>query len=251
MTLIEVLIAIVIGALAILGVYRLFSSSLRSFNMQEQLSGMYQNGTYTLKKISELMMQAGANLPQKNDTLLFVSSAHPDSFRIMINPKGAVYTFGSDVAATSTIPVPDAAAFIGCDSIIKDSLEVLFKSYKISSFDTISPDTISITGTGTPVAFYSGTTIYGFKTVSYYWGSRNIYYYDTIAKVLAENIDTLQIKYYDSTHTETTDWLKMRSAWIYVRSMTSLPDPRYKCPGFNDGYRRLPMSTEVRFRNKF
>jgi prepilin-type N-terminal cleavage/methylation domain-containing protein len=251
LTLIEVLISILIGTLAILGVYRLYSSSLRTYNLQEQLSGMYQNGTYTIKKISEVLMQAGADLPQKNDTLLFVSSAHPDNFRIMINPKGAAYTFGSYVPATSSIPIPDASAFIGCDSILKDSLEALFQSYRISAVHTLYADTILITGTGTPVAFYSGTTIYGFKTVSYYWNSRNICYYDSLEKVLSENIDTLQIKYYDSAHVETQDWLKMKSAWIYVRSMTSLRDPRYKSPVYNDGYRRLPMSTEVRFRNKF
>ena len=56
LTLVEMLIAVFIGTLAILGVYRLFSSSLHSYNMQDQLTGMYQNCTYTIKKISELLM---------------------------------------------------------------------------------------------------------------------------------------------------------------------------------------------------
>lgn len=195
------------------------------------------------------MMQAGADLPPKNDTLVFLPVAHPDSFRIMINPSGAIYTFTSDVAATDSIPVTNASAFAQCDSILKDSLDTLFSSYKISKVDTLYSDTIFILGS--PVAFYAGTTIYGFKTVGYSWHAGNVNFFNPTSSVLSENVDSLGFIFYDKNHTATTDWLKMVSASIYVRARTTLPDPRYKCPGYNDGYRRLPLTTEVRFRNRF
>jgi prepilin-type N-terminal cleavage/methylation domain-containing protein len=250
MTLIEVLIAIFIGTFAVLGIYRLFSSSLRSYNMQEQLTSMYQNGTYTIKILSEVLMQAGADLPQYKFTILKVSS--PNNFYLRVNPTGAVYEL-SLPTLTNVSKIPDSLAvpFMACDSIVADSLSLdsSLKLYDITSVDTQPPpkwDTIRLNSSGT---FYQGSTIYGYKAISYYKQGNAIC---SNTDTLAENIDSFCVIYYNKSHTATTTiWDSMFTAKIYVRTRTSLPDPRYKCPGFNDGYRRLPMSTEVRFRNKF
>jgi hypothetical protein len=251
MTLVEILISIVIGALAVLGVYRLFSSSLRSYNMQEQLSGMYQNGTYTIKKISELLMQAGADLPQYKFPVLYVSSAHPDSLYMRINPTGAVYAYSlPTLLNVSKIPDSLAVPFMACDSIVADSLSLdsSLKLYDITLVDTQpSPkwDTIRVSPSG---KFYQGSTIYGYKAIAYYIKGNAIC---SNTDTMAENIDSFCVIYWNRSHTATTTiWDSMFTASIYVRARTSLPDPKYKCPGFNDGYRRLPMSTEVRLRNK-
>jgi prepilin-type N-terminal cleavage/methylation domain-containing protein len=260
-TLVEVLIAIFIGTLAVLGVYRLFSSSLRSYNLQEQLTGMYQNSTYTIKKMSELLMQAGADLPAKNYTVIYATSAHPDSFSMKVNPNGAKFTFNSDLINNDKIIIPDASAFVACDSIVRDSADTFstighMLVYKIDRVKTPSgvDDTVILLA-GSNGKFYAGTTIYGFNTVSYYLRGTQICYKDTMPDnadtLLADNIDSLRIIYNDKTHSPTTSWATMFSAYIYIRARTSQPDPRYKCPGFNDGYRRLPMTTEVKFRNKF
>jgi prepilin-type N-terminal cleavage/methylation domain-containing protein len=247
-TLVEILIAVVVGSLAVVGIYRLFSASLRSYSLQDQVAGMYQNGTYSIKKISELLMQAGVDLPPKNYTVLFAQSSRPDSFCIKVNPNGARYTFTSNLINSDSIPITNAASFAGCDSLLKDSLDTSFTVYQIQSVDTASAmDTIHLK-IGSHATFYAGTTIYGFKTVSYSFKARTIY---CNSDTLADNIDSMAIVYYDKNHAATTSWTQMVTANIYIRSRSAKLDLRYKCPGFNDGYRRVPMSTEVRFRNRF
>jgi prepilin-type N-terminal cleavage/methylation domain-containing protein len=251
LTLIEVLISILIGTLAILGVYQLFSSSLRTYNLQEQLNGMYQNGTFTIKKISEVLMQAGVDLPQHNYPVLSVSSPHPDSFSIKLNPTGAVYLLDTTYTSVSKIPDSIAVPFLACDHIVADSLSIdsVLKEYAVTSVDTLPApkwDTIRL---GTSGTFVQNTTIYGYKALAFYRKGNAIC---SNTDTLAENIDSFCVVYYNKSHTATTTiWDSMFTANIFVRVRTSQPDPRYKCPGFNDGYRRLPMSTEVRFRNKF
>jgi prepilin-type N-terminal cleavage/methylation domain-containing protein len=249
LTLVEVLISIFIGSLAVLGVVRLFSSSLRAYNLQEQLTGMYQNGTYTIKKISEVLMQAGVDLPQYNFAVLHVSSARPDSFSIRLNPTGAVYVLPVTFMDSSNIHVPDSTsvAFKPCSLMVRDSLSIdsLLSKYSITSVDTGLLPTIHINSAGN---FFLGSTIYGYNAIAYY-KKGNVICSNT--DTLAENIDSFCVIFYDRSHTATTTtWDSMFTASIYVRTRTSQPDPQYKCPGFNDGYRRLPMSTEVRFRNK-
>ncbi len=251
LTLVEMLISIVIGAFAILGVYRLFSSSLHSYNLQEQLTGMYQNCTYTIKKLSELLMQAGVDLPPSKFPAVLVSSSRPDSLCMRINPTGAVYVLPCTLTTVGKIPDSNAVAFAACTYIVADSLS-LDSSLSIDSIASVdtepSPkwDTIRLTSNGT---FLKGTTIYGFKTVAYFRQGNII---RSNNDTLTENIDSFNVVYYNSSHTATTTiWDSMFTFRIFVRARTALPDPWYKCPGFGDGYRRLPMSTEVRFRNKF
>jgi prepilin-type N-terminal cleavage/methylation domain-containing protein len=257
-TLIEILVAVFIGSLAVLGIYRLFSSSLRSYNLQEQMSGMYQNSTYTIKKISEILMQAGADLPQKNYTILFAQSSNPDNFRIRVNPNGSKYKFTSNLIDNDKIIMADASAFFGCDSLVRDSADTFstighLLVYEIDTVKVLpaANDTIILKSVSN-AKFYAGTTIFGYKSVLYYFDLGNVYCKDTSGvSIVTDNMDTVRIIYYDKNHATTTTWSQMISALVYVRSRTSVPDPKYKCPGYNDGYRRLPMSTEVRFRNKF
>jgi prepilin-type N-terminal cleavage/methylation domain-containing protein len=258
-TLIEMLIAVFIGSLAVLGIYSLFSSSLRTYNLQEQMSGMYQNGTYSIKKISELLMQAGADLPQKNYTVLFALAASPDNFRIKVNPNSSKYTFASNLINNDKIIMADASAFQGCDSLVRDSADTFSTvgHLLVYGIDTVkvlpaANDTICLF-TNSYGKFYTGTTIYGFKTVSYYFNQGNVYCDDGTPYIMCDNMDTMKIIYYDNNHAALTtpNWSQMFSALVYVRARTSVPDPKYRCPGYNDGYRRLPMSIDVRFRNKF
>jgi hypothetical protein len=195
-------------------------------------------------------MQAGVDLPQYNFTVLYVSSSRPDSFCVRLNPTGAVYVLPSTWTTVSKIPDSNAVPFMACNSLVSDSLSIdsSLSIYSISSVDTEpSPkwDTIRLGSSGT---FLQGSTIYGYKTVAYFKNG-NILCSNT--DTVAENIDSLNIIYWDKSRTQTTTiWDSMYSADIYVRARSSLPDPRYRCPGFNDGYHRLHMSTQVRFRNK-
>jgi len=247
LTLVELMIAITISFVSILGIYRMFSASLRSYNLQTQLTQMHQDATFSIHKISEALMQVGSALPQKNYQIIYGDA---DSVCLLANSTGSSYTFSSNLLSSNIIVMTDASAFKNQTFILKDSLDSSVTKFTISKVDTNAvQDTIFLTTSGT---FYSGTTIYGANTFYYYKSGTNIMFkQDTgSASVLAENIDSLSFTYYTSSHAATTNWTQFYSVNIYLRARTALPDPKYKYPGINDGYRRVPMSIEVRFRNK-
>lgn len=253
-TLVEILIAIVAGSIVVLGVFRLFTLGLQTYNLQETLADLYQNGTYAMQRMNETIVQAGSNLPENNYQVVFSSSSKNDSITMRINLYGGKYEYTVDSCINATkVPLADARGFIGADSLIYDSLDIKNTGYKISKVDTTpvppAPDTVTL---ATAASFRPGAVIYASSTRAFYRKSNALCMRDSIEKVIAENIDSLACVFYklDGT-TPTTDWDSIMIASVYVRARTSIPDPRYKDPVFNDGYRRLPLVMNFRLRNRF
>ena len=59
-TLLEILIAIVISGVLLVGVTKYYRTAADSYSLQEQISEMNQNAQYVLKELSEILIQAGA-----------------------------------------------------------------------------------------------------------------------------------------------------------------------------------------------
>ncbi len=247
-TLVELLIAITISFVAILGAYKMFSTGLRSYNLQTQVTQMHQDATYAIKKISEGLMQAGSDLPPYNCQLIF---SDVDSVCFFANQGGGTYTVPATLTSVNFIALTNGAGFKGQNYLLAQSpLDSSVTQYTITTVDTNSvQDTIHLSTSGT---FTVGTTIYAANKLYYYKSGTNLLYNINSGTpvVLAENIDSLNLTYYTKTHAATTTWSQYYSVLIYIRARTSVADPRYKYPGINDGYRRVPMSIEVRFRNK-
>jgi Tfp pilus assembly protein PilW len=247
---VELLVTIVAGAIVILGVYRLLGQSLWSYNMQEQMTDMSQNATYTMKRLSEVLAEVGSYLPEKNYTVVLFNAANPDSVCMRINKKSAKQAFSAVMSATAKIPVDSGNAFKGADSLVKRDTGGVVTVFKIDSVKVSStPDTVYLKSPAT-AAFIENDAVYATATTRYFLSGTN-FCCDTITNVLAENIDSLAMTFYDSSHTATTDWAKMRSVAICVRGKTLSRDPKYKSPGFNDGYHRLKLDMEIRLRNRF
>src|SRR5512136_1126033 len=60
-TLLEVMIALGVASLVLLGLMRFYSTMLKSYSLQDQLTEMNQNGKYVVKELSEILSQAGAD----------------------------------------------------------------------------------------------------------------------------------------------------------------------------------------------
>jgi Tfp pilus assembly protein PilW len=249
MTMVELLISIAAGAIVILGVYRLLINTLWNYNMQEQMTDMYQNGTYTIKRLSEVLAESGSYLPEKNYTVIYYSSGNPDSICMRINSKSAKFTFLHDTTCTD-LRLDSAQNFIGADSLVNrdTAAAVNVTTVKINSVKTANtPDTISLAAS---TAFHTTDVIYGASTTRFFLFGTN-FCKDTITNVLAENIEALGITFFDKSHAATTSWATMASCSLYVRARTTTPDPKYRNATYHDGYHRLALVMNLRLRNRF
>lgn len=249
-TLVELLITMAAGALVILGVYRLLTQSLWSYNLQEQMTDMYQNATYTIKKLTEEMSQAGGALPDSLYTVIYASSSPTNDVTLRVNRKGAAQQMVVSLSGSAKIPVDSGTSFIGADSVVVDTGRGVPVTKQIDSVKTSStPDTVYLKSPAT-TTLKSGDIVYAASTERFFTNNTD-FCLNSTSTVLAENIDLLAMAFFDSTHVATTDWAHMSSCSLYVRARTASQDPKYKCPGFGDGYHRLALSMVLRFRNRF
>lgn len=259
-TLIEVLIAVAISGIVVLGLARLYTAGLWSYNLQEQITDMHQNAHYTIKRLTEEMMQAGVDLPEKKLNVITRNPGDNDSVSLLVNPRAGSYTFSANYNTTNQfIQLDDASGFAGADSVIKwkksDSTTAFLRintSYNTGNFVkgvnvASTPDSIKLTADAT---FLSGDIIYPCFTRRYYRNGMNLCL-NTNTNILAENIDSLGIWFYDKNKSATNNWDNILFGRIFVRARTSLPDKGYRHPTFNDGYRRVALSMDFRLRNKF
>ncbi len=249
LTMVELLITIAAGAIVILGVYRLLAQSLWSYNLQDEMTDMYQNATYTIKRLTEVMEQAGADLPTLYYPVIIAANSTTDSITMRVNPEGGRLGFSKDTTYSKIPVTPDSVgkAFLGADSLLVDT-GAWKASVKITSVDTgLTTDTIILAAN---TSFNAFNTAFCATTHRYFLNGTN-FCIDSAANVQAENIDTLKMTFFDSTHTATANWANMSSCSLYVCARTASQDPKYKCPGFGDGYHRLGLSMNFRFRNRW
>lgn len=249
LTLLELLIAIAAGAIVILGVYRLLAMSLWSYNLQEQMTDMYQNATYTIKRMSEILQQTGGNLPAFYYPVIITANSISSDITVRVNPNGGKRRFPNDTTCAKIPVTPDSGgkAFLGADSLLVDT-SGWATSLKINSVVTGLPiDTIVL---GASTHFPPNSVAFCATTHRYFLSGTN-FCIDSASNVQAENIESLAIAFFDATHAPTADWATMSSCSLYVCARTATPDPKYKCPVIGDGYHRLGLSMVLRFRNRF
>jgi prepilin-type N-terminal cleavage/methylation domain-containing protein len=248
-SLLELIITIAAGSLVILGVYRLLISSLWSYNLQEQMTDMYQNATYTIKRIGDALAQVGLDLPEKYFNVVYVSASPTSSVLMKVNKKGGKWVCLKDTTTDKIVVYPDSVGltFVGADSVVVDT-GGWKTSVKITNVKTgLAADTIVL---GTSTLFKTYNVVYRCDTARYFINGTN-FCVDTATNIQAENIDSLSMTFRDASNSPTTSWTSMVSVQIYVRARTSAPDPRYRDPVYSDGYHRLALTMNLRLRNKF
>jgi prepilin-type N-terminal cleavage/methylation domain-containing protein len=247
-TLVELLITLVAGSIVVLGVFRLLNSSLWSYSLQEQMTDMYQNATYTSKRISEELAQAGADLPDTGYNVISIASK--SDFTLRVNKRGARQKIAASISSSVKIPVDSGGFFLGCDSIVVDTGEGPAVTRKIDSVKvTSTPDTVYIPSS-TTISLKAKDIVYGASNERFYLNNKD-FCVNSNDMVLAENISVANTVFFDNNHVQTTNWDKMVSCSLYVCALTASKDPKYKHPIFSDGFRRLPLTINFRLRNRF
>jgi Tfp pilus assembly protein PilW len=249
LTMVELLITIAAGSIVILGVYRLLTTTMWSYNLQSQMTDMYQNATYTIKELSEVLEQTGADLPNMYYQVILTANSTSNDIKTRVNKKNGKLTFNSDTTCDKIPVTPDSVgkAFVGADSLLVDT-GGWSASVQITNVKTgLTTDTVVLAAA---TSFHKFNVAFGAATRRYFLNGTN-FCIDSAPNVQAENIDSMSMTFLDTNHVATSDWSRMISASIYVRARTATPDPKYKCPGFGDGYHRLALNMAVRFRNRF
>lgn len=250
LTLVELLMAVAAGAIVILGVYRLLTMSLWSYNLQEQMTDMYQNATYTIKRMSEILEQTGGNLPELFYPVVITANSVSSDITVRVNQNGGRRSFPNDTTCAKIPVSPDSVgkAFLGADSLLVDT-GGWQTSVCITKVDTgLSTDTILLPPAA--ITHFPVNSVAFCATTHRYFLSGTNFCIDSASNVQAENIESLAMAFFDSTHTATANWANMSSCSLYVCARTASQDPKYKCPGVGDGYHRLGLSIVLRFRNR-
>ena len=265
-TLIEVMIGLGVSAILVLGLTRLFSATLNSYSLQEQLTEMNQNAKFAIKEISDVLMQAGADCELVTDTLekdniIQIDTTAPspcDSFVIKVNPRGGLFivpqpcTLNTSVASCS-LQVDKAKAFLFANKLGKIPESNSAPTHSIKTYSLLGVDTVKnkiiITGGIPKDTFRVGDGLYSFNSQSYYLLGTNLCL-NSDTNVMAENIDSLKITFMDSTGATTKKWGFMKSVKLIVEATTSLPDNRYSNPPWNDHRRRLKLTYQFSLKNK-
>jgi prepilin-type N-terminal cleavage/methylation domain-containing protein len=266
-TLLEVLIALGISSILILGLTRLFSVTLNSYSLQDQLTEMNQNAKFVMQEVSDVLMQAGADCAAINsdttdrDTILKPDSIPCHGFTIKVNPRGGLFIIPSlctlSTSVKCSLAVDDASKFSHAKILEKipyltspatDSISF----YTLDTFDVNSNYIYFHATPGGPKdIFYDNDAVCSIAR-NHYWlnGTMLCLNNDT----MAENIDSMSILFYNSAGTQLTLsttptlWAKVWSIKINVESKTSLADNRYT--GYPDHCRRLKLTYQFRLKNK-
>lgn len=253
-TLIEVVIGVVVSGILVLTITRFFNNSHRAYNLQERMADRDQNAQWIAKRLEERIMEAGANLPETGWPVIVPGQGRRDGFSLGINPRGGTQTLYTDRAASREIPVDDGSAFRGATSVLllrdDKSLPVekigIDRNYRMGGYDQGvkpgigGPDTLRLERA---VALEAGDAVYAFATEDYAVRGTEV---SMGGMVLAEDIEAVELEFFDSSGSATSDWTAMHSAKVSVTARTRLPDPGYQ----GDGYRRVTVNSEVRLRNR-
>ena len=264
-TLIELLIALVISAILVAGIYRAFIHQQRNYVIQEQVADMQQNVRVAINRMMREIRMAGFGV---RDVL---SSPGVNGYTVEITPNadsitvvGAfrqVSTLAADAkGGTDSITLANATAASQFDGAIHHFICIGgIESHIVKSIAgsvlTLDPRLKVNHLAGTPV-FKIHALTYGIRDDN---GTsvlfRDLYSNTTSTKreTVAENIESLQFEYFAASGNSTIIPADVRMIRITVTARTSMRDPDYKGdPDYVVGegsYRKRQIFSNIQIRN--
>lgn len=253
-TLIELIIAISLAFLVITGIVTLIRASTDTFTHCESAIQLREKLFHTLDQVSESIMQAGADLPEKRIAIQKLSN---NSISIIVNQTGGKYTFPQNTTVSNfpyKLSLPNANFFFGVSKIRKISGSTLStinintnmnSGNFVCGIDTLN-DSISFQ---TNQSFTKGDMIFTEDSSCYFHDNTSkslIYFYKSTTCTLSSNIEIFSIHFFSTSGNTATTWDKMQICSLFVQVRSSVPAKG--APG--DGYRRLSSYRKFFLRNK-
>lgn len=256
-TLVELLVALVVAGIFVLGASRFLSNTIAHYSMQEQMAHTHQNAQYAMRFMTDLLMQAGADLPDSGIVIIEQGSIGSDSITLLRNRSGGVQIFANIVVTSRSLLVENAAGFIKTDdrslTLVKKPYErrnpveqfTIDEGYSAGDFhqgvDTIN-DSIRLSK---PIGFDRGDGLYAYVTDEYYLADEALYENDDI---IVQGIDSLSITFLDSSGAATDEWDLMWGVDLCVRGVSSGVLRGYD--EYADHRFRVTLTNRFRLRNR-
>lgn len=265
LTLIELLVALVISALLIAGVYRTFIGQHKTFTVQDQVVDMQQNMRVSINRMmSDIRMAGFGNLSMVLPVTIGVRT-----YNNVINsdtPTAGALTILSATGGTATLTLEATA---GQNQVMVSTLtdaagHNLFdtgnrryicvgglESYVITAIDG-GTKTITLNGS-LQFTHPIGTPVFTIKALTYQVGL-----VDGISTLLkdenlgdglqpqADNIENLQFTYFKADESPAANPPDVRIIRVSLTARAERQDPDLKN---GDGYRRRQIATNIQIRN--
>ena len=268
-TLIELLIALVISAILVAGIYRAFIHQQKIYATQEQVADMQQNVRVAINKMMREIRMAGfgglgniLSSPGPGDVNGFtnVITANADSITILGGFRQISSLKNDAAGGQNTITLANSTSdFDGAihHYICIGGLQGNIVQSRAGAVLTLANPLKVNYPAGTPV-FKIHAITYGMRDDN---GTpvlfRDLYSNTTSTKreTVAENIESLQFEYFDDATPNpkqywppiaSADLGKIRMIRVNVTAKTNRADPDFKG---GDGYRRRTISSNVQVRN--
>lgn len=246
-TLIELLVVLAIATILVAGLYRTFVGQQKTYTVQEQVVDMQQNARIAMNRMIQEIRQAGFGKVAMVTSVLQPNTPVLGALTIAVVANSTALKEISDVnriKVTNNVFSSTMFSIGGIESHNMDPAKPPELDPKDNYyFITLKP--------GESILNYHPiniTPVYDIGVITYRLENGTI---TRNGEVLADNIESLQFRYYTSSTDEVgTDAPanpeQVQRVRITVRARTSLSDPAY---GGGDGFRRREMTSYVMIRN--
>ena len=251
LTLVELLIALVLSSILIAALYRVFISQQRIYMVQDQVADIQQNVRIAIGQMTKEIRMAGygGNILDIFDNINgFSNIVTPanNSITILLADQVGVLKQNA-MKGNNQLKVTNASIF-NTDKKKYLCLNGL-NNYLVQS---ITADTVTMT-TVLAEDHIIKEPVYLVKAITYNLGrsgSKTVLRRNENTggggQPLAENMESLQLTYFDANGNITTNPQDIRMIRVMVTVKTNLSDPEYKG---GDGYRRRVLSSYIKVRN--
>jgi prepilin-type N-terminal cleavage/methylation domain-containing protein len=265
-TLIELLIALVISAIIVAGLYRTFVYQQKSYAVQEQVADMQQNVRVAINRMMREIRMAGFGgvdqvLGLVNGVNGFTQAITPGADTITIvggfkqirRDNGDPITVDSVSGNTVTLDyTPDAEEFktpakrfISIGGVESHKFEIDGKVLTLNS--TLRVKHLK----GTPIFKVQAITYQVLKEIKDGKDTFTLKRNENTGggfQPLAENIESLQFEYFDASGNPTVTPADVRMVQVTLTARTDLEDRELK-KVWTDGFRRRVISSNIQIRN--
>ncbi len=269
-TLIELLIALVISAILVAGVYRTFVSQQRTYTVQDQVVEMQQNVRAALNKMFREIRMVNYGRVVYDDTKSFPNDSYiwpVNGFNqlLSMNPNSITIVGGfeqiKDANDGDIIRVGPTSTGTRIDLVDQDGNPAFTDEFNNAANSylsiggqecfTVVPAgmTSSLILNRTPTSPAFGHFIFKVQAVTYDINALTLRRNGNTgggAQPLADNIENLQFQYLNASGSQTLIPNSTRTIQVTVTARTKESDPEFKG---GDGYRRRQVVSTIQLRN--
>lgn len=263
-TLIELLIALVISAILVAGIYRVFISTQRSYMVQDQVVEIQQNVRGAINKMMrEIRMVNFGRIVSFNEGV-FVNSILPVNgfITILTTSSDSITVVGGfeQIRTAVGVPITVISSDLTVPSITLSNATDKFdgaahgylsiggeESFIVQNQPVGNTDTLTLDRAPTNP---KGHFVFKVQAVRYFVDLNRVLRRDGStgggAQPMADNIESLEFQYLKADGTQTLIPNSTTSIQVTITARTKDPDPTY---GSDGGFRRRQIVSTIQLRN--